>query len=327
MLAVGSSRSIATRDCPANDPSSMEQRSPYLGGASMPVVDTSTVHPASRKTAIMSSANCAASESPNFVKRTVDPRYSRRETTNLSWSAGAIRLCAKRACSSSKARSAIAARSCCLANSVSTLCCAALASAASFCRTATFPLSVFRSVRNFRLSFSSFWARSFAIAAALLASSMRALALDWMASWALFPDHHTRNIVNTVIASRITYPTNMRLWRLWAALIAPSSDDWLVGAAIAVFCVVVVVVAVLAIIVSNKRTAAIISRYCNTQKDLANHTFCITVNAVGRDTMANVLGGEKQITVLHIPPVTSAAAAVRAAIVQEFRSLESELET
>jgi hypothetical protein len=43
--------------------------------------------------------------------------------------------------------------------------------------------------------------------------------------------------------------------------------------------------------------------------------------------MANVLGGEKQITVLHIPPVTSAAAAVRAAIVQEFRSLESELET
>ena len=32
----------------------------------------------------------------------------------------------------------------------------------------------------------------------------------------------------------------------------------------------------------------------------------------------------KHVTVLHIPPVTSAVAAVRAAIIQEFRSREAE---
>jgi hypothetical protein len=34
----------------------------------------------------------------------------------------------------------------------------------------------------------------------------------------------------------------------------------------------------------------------------------------------------RHVTVLHIPPVTSAALAVRAAIVEEFRSRESEAE-
>lgn len=33
---------------------------------------------------------------------------------------------------------------------------------------------------------------------------------------------------------------------------------------------------------------------------------------------------ESSVAVLHIPPITSAAAAVRAALIQEFRSLEPE---
>jgi hypothetical protein len=74
------------------------------------------------------------------------------------------------------------------------------------------------------------------------------------------------------------------------------------------------------------------------KKFLTTFTLCTTVS-----DMANVLNKDKQIAhqayawvhdgerpkessvaVLHIAPITSAAAAVSAALIQEFRSLESE---
>lgn len=109
---------------------STEQLKPCGGGATYPLSETFTVHSASRNTETMSSANRAASSSPNFSKFTTDPRYGRREATNLSWSALLIRRWAKRCWSSNKAFSALAALVCCFAISP-------LAFAASVSRPAT----------------------------------------------------------------------------------------------------------------------------------------------------------------------------------------------
>jgi hypothetical protein len=55
--------------------------------------------------------------------------------------------------------------------------------------------------------------------------------------------------------------------------------------------------------------------------DLVGHPKAPRVYAWAHDT-DDPKHPRRHVTVLHIPPVTSAAAAVKAAIVQEFRSLE-----
>ena len=114
-------------------------------------------------------------------------------------------------------------------------------------------------------SFASFSTRAMFSRESAFTSSIRAFAATWMAFCALFPDHQTRNVPNTVIASRSTYAANIQLCHVWAARIA-SPDEVAVDVALALLGVTVIVVGVLAIITSNKRTAAIIKEYCNTKK-------------------------------------------------------------
>ena len=78
-----------------------------------------------------------------------------------------------------------------------------------------------------------------------------------------------------------------------------------------------------------------------TQKPLTVPDYCITLIAIGRMQVFDLHGRpkasrvyawphdadgqkERHLTVLHVAPITSAVEAVRAAIVQEFRTLESE---
>jgi len=122
----------------------------------------------------------------------------------------------------SNARSAVAARSCCLASSISTFCCDALASVASFWSPATFPLSALKSLRSNRLSCSKFLERSSARAAVLFASSIRALASAWMASCSLFPESQTSH-VNSAITSAVTTRTTIDAAKSLACRFAAAS--------------------------------------------------------------------------------------------------------
>jgi len=186
----------------------------------MPTLVTFTLHSASEKTAIMSSANCAASESPNLVKCTIDPRYIRREVTYLSWSALLIQRCAKRCWSSTKDRSAMAAFSRCLASSVSTFCCAALAFAASLSKAWALLLALAAMVLASAASCSALAARVCCIPSSVLATVSCRLNSRNLVSCSAFirvlvkstPAPNT-NVIN----SRITPPISKNVFH-------PSSD-------------------------------------------------------------------------------------------------------
>lgn len=124
---------------------------------------------------------------------------------------------------SANAFSAIADFSRCLASSISTFCWAALASVASLWRPATFPVSAFRSLRKLRLSCSKFLERSSALAAVLLASSIRASASRRTASCTLLPESHTSQ-VNSAVSTRIPmYAANIHPCRLEASAMPESA--------------------------------------------------------------------------------------------------------
>lgn len=110
--------------------------------------------------------------------------------------------------------SATAVFSCCLANCVSTICCAALALAASFSRPATLP-------ERIRFCCSKFRERVFAWSDNAVAAAIRASASRWIASCTLFPELQTKYVASTVSTSRTTYAAKTLLCSLCAAWTPP----------------------------------------------------------------------------------------------------------
>lgn len=204
----------------------------------LPTKDRFTIHPASCRTEIMSSANWAASSSPSLVKLTAEPADGFNRETNLLCWLGLILRWARRPWSPNKANSAFAARSCCLATSSWRVATSLVASAA----------------------------RLFASAASSLASSMRASASSRTASWTLFPEFHTSQVnraTTSAVRTRTTiYAANSFPCCLVAASIADSPGCIF---AIAILAIGGTFLAVLAIKSNNRRMKNIRRRYCNTQ--------------------------------------------------------------
>jgi hypothetical protein len=133
-----------------------------------------------------------------------------------------------------------------------------LASAAWVSRAATCP-------RKVRLPASSFFDRTSASDALLLASSIRASASFRIASWTLLPDFQTKYVETATRRIRNIYAAKNQLWCLVASSTAfwpESVGDWM-------FIMLIITVAVLAVAAArsnNRRMSAMRNKYCNTQK-------------------------------------------------------------
>ena len=109
---------------------------------------------------------------------------------------------------SNKFVSALAVRSCCSLNSISTFCCAALAFAASFRRFATLPFSVSKSPVNVRLLASNCLKPRFAY---LIFSCQDIYsAIELLVT--LLPDFHNRIVAISTNASKIICTIKIRLF-------------------------------------------------------------------------------------------------------------------
>lgn len=213
----------------------------------MPTRCRATCQCASFNTDMMSSAKVPASESPNLTNTTVDPANGWRMATSLACSLGLIRRCASRCWSSRSFRSAVAARSCCLA-------------AASW-SVATCPVKV-------RLSFLSCSTPSLA-SWILVSESLR------IASCSLFPESqvsHVKMAITIAVRSRIPmYSEKILPLRDAATSIGFSFLDWTIVITITAFAITGAILGLAAIRANNRRLNSIRRRYCNTQIRLDKH--------------------------------------------------------
>lgn len=200
-----------------------------------------TSQPEETNTCLICSAKRQPSRSPKmqFIAMGILGMFSKASVSVFRCCSESERGCtACRRCNNS--RSALAVFSCCWLNSISTRCWAALASAASFWRPATFPFSVVRSLSNcFAVLLA--WAASFP------ASAIRASASAWMASWTLLPDFSTSQVITAmskaVNTSTAMYTVNKRVWRLVAA--SMGFEDWIVAIAILILAIGAVIIGIL----------------------------------------------------------------------------------
>lgn len=228
-----------------------------------------TVQPAAFRTLSMWFANAQPSVLPMTQSISTSPFGSPESSLTSEACCGCVRLRGRIvSLSSSSSLSALAVISCCLAKSVSTFCCAALAFAASFWSPATLPSWAVKSPLKTRLSCSNCLERSSALAATPLASWIRASASAWTASWTLFPESQTsqvRKVITIAVnASAKIYMIKARSF-FFVAASTESVENCAVFIVITIVSIAFVILGILAVRSNNMRMDSIRRRYCNTK--------------------------------------------------------------